>query len=270
MLKIAPKLMLIALACLALNSCQTVDRAYEGTVSMTDPDKVKIQSSLRWINPQPRLRPAEQMTVFCRFKNSSGADVEIYETMRQEIAKSGYTIVNNIKDAKYYLKADLRYLGEKRVAGYGGAATGAVLGGVAGGVIGHQTGGKNDTGIGAVAGAVIGGLAGNIVNKRNKMVTYDLVIDLTLGERIAGGVQTERSVEQDSRLSSSTSSKTSGYQVGTQNSKSHENSVIEVRENFLYHENRAIASATKLKLTIQEASPILRSKIARAVSATLP
>ncbi len=50
---------------LVLEGCESVDRGYEGLVRMTDPDKVRLRTDLKWMNPQPIKKPILPSTETC-------------------------------------------------------------------------------------------------------------------------------------------------------------------------------------------------------------
>ena len=153
-----------------------------------------------------------------------------------------------------------------------GVLAGAVIGGVGGAVAGHairQTG--TSTGLGAAAGAAVVGGAAAILANRNPMVEIDLVVDLRIGERIQGGAQTTRQTEGNQTVNQVQSATVAGgHEGGASKGGSSERQQVEVREDFLYHENRLVAHAVKMRLTPEEALPVLTDKMSAALSSVLP
>ncbi len=251
--------------------CQGLDRTHESVVKATDPDRARIQSNLKWLNPQPRIRPvsSDQMYVFCRVKNSSGTDVDLRRAILDEVEAQGYRLTRNVDEAQFTLTADLRYLGETATKQHDAVVGSAIIGGIAGAVIGNNSGGR--TGEGAAIGAVAGALLGDVTEKRNKDREFTLVVDVIIGERIRGGVNTTREGNQSGSVQSSNAQRTgAGYETGRSDAGSSERQIYETTEEFLYHENRVTASAKRLNLTLEEATPSLTRRLSRAISSALP
>ena len=98
-----------------------------------------------------------------------------------------------------------------------------------------------------------------------------MVVDISIGERIEGGVSTDRNTSSGRDINHNAGRKFDGGSEGGRSSSSYsESTQVTQREDFLYHENRFIATATKLKLTYGEAQDALSSQIARAIASSLP
>ncbi len=268
---------LMALSMVALISgCESIDRGYEGVVATTDPDRARLQTKVRWLNPQPRIRPvsADQMYVYSRMRNSAGADIDEFgfeDGLNDALERHGYRLTRNIDEAQFILNADLRFLGDAADKRFDAVVGGAAVGAGAGAVIGHNVG-KNNTGGGALIGAAAGALLGDIIANRNKQRIYTLVVDVSLGERIRGGVNTTRGTEAEENVRSSTGVTNTGgsYEAGSARSGSSESQSVQLQEDFLYHDNRVIASAERLNLTLPEAEPPLTDRLTRAIAGALP
>lgn len=257
---------------LVMGGCEGLDRSYESMVVATDPDRARMRVGLKWMNPQPRIRPvsSHQMYVYCRVRNSSGADIDLDDAVRSEIEKVGYRLTRNIDEAQFTINADLRFVGESAYKTPDALLGGAGLGAIGGAVLGHNIG-KDNTGKGALIGAAVGGLIGDVVANRNKMREFTMIVDVTLGERIRGGVVTQRGSRADSNVSSSSGLNVGGgFERGSSSAGSSESSSVEVREDFLYHENRVVARAERLNLTFGEAAGVLTHRLSRALSSALP
>ncbi|MCM8541701.1 MAG: complement resistance protein TraT, partial [Lentisphaeraceae bacterium] len=167
----------------------------QSCTSIMDPDAAELKTSLKQLNPRANIRPASEkdMLVYVRYRNSSGSVLDVKDSVMNEITQSGYRIVNDMDQAQYVMIADLRFVGQKSSDTYGHTVFGALLGAVAGAVIGHQIGGgTTEKVVGGGIGAVLGGLAGKAIDNRNRIVTVDMVVDIRIGERIKGGVTTNR------------------------------------------------------------------------------
>lgn len=247
----------------------------QSCTTIMDPEAGELKTSLKQLNPRANIRPASEkdMLVYVRYRNSSGSVLDVRDAVMNEITHSGYRIVKDIDQAQYILTADLRFVGKKSSDTYGHTVFGALLGAVAGAVIGHQMGGgTTEKVVGGGIGAVLGGLAGKAIDNRNRIVTVDMVVDLRIGERIKGGVTTNRQGDSNRSLNSNTRSNTTGgtFEGGRSGSNYSESTKFEQKEDFFYHENRFIATATKLKLTYGEAHEALSGQISRAIAGSLP
>ena len=264
-------ILVVPIGAVLLSGCSTTDTMYRKTVSVVNPDKMTLQGGVRWMNPQPSLRPvnANKMVVYLRFKNSSGSPLpNLQSQIKSAFEAAGYRVTRDPGEAQFTVMADARFFGENRSKDAGGSVmTGAVFGAIPGAIIGNNVGGGGHVGVGAAAGAVIGGAIGNIMANRNKMVEYDLVIDLRLGERIRGGVRTTRTSEEKSRVSHAD---TAGNEGGRSSGGSGERQRAEIREDFLYHQNRLVGHVTRMALTPDEAMPFLEKRIVAAVGSVLP
>jgi len=272
------KLLCAALLSLAAG-CATMDRAYRGVTSVTDPDKTRLRGGVKWMNPQPPLREVsgEKMVVYLRTRNTSASPVpldELYARVHAGLEAAGYRVTRDRSEATYTVNADVRYFGENASKdGGAGLLAGAILGGAAGAATGHAIGGDGRaTGIGAAGGAAAGAAIANIMANRNKMVEIDMVVDLRIGERIPSGVATTRRTEDEQRVTHGDSTTTTGgaAEGGRSSAGTTETQQVEIREDFLYHHNRLAAHAVKMGLTPDEALPFLTERIAAALSSALP
>ncbi len=248
----------------------------QSCTSIMDPDANVLKTNVKQLNPRPKIRPSSQkdMLVYVRYRNSSGSVMDVKDSVMNEIKNSGYRIVDDMDQAQYVLVADLRLVTQKSSDTYGHTIFGALIGAVAGAVIGHQIGGGGTTEkvIGGGIGAVLGGIAGKAIDNRNRIVTVDMVVDISIGERIKGGVTTNRQSDSNSSINASTRHKFEDGSTESSRSGSNysESTQFKQDEDFFYHENRFIASATKLKLTYGEAYEALAGQIARSIASSLP
>lgn len=254
-----------------ISGCAALDKAYVGTVKAVDPDQLKLKQETRWLNPQPNFRLVSQdkMVVYVRIRNSSGSTLDISRDVRMAMEDLGYRLTRNIDEAQYILNVDIRYYGENaRVDG--GKATmaagvgGAIVGGIIGAQSGHMVGG-------AAVGAATTGLLFDVAANRNKVREFDLVIDTRIGERVEGGVSTTRRSSDSSAVGHAGSQQRgSGFEGGVSAGGSEETQVAHIEEDFLYSQNRMVAYVSKLNLTPEEAEPVLKERLIRALSNVLP
>jgi len=243
-------MMLCLSGMILLAGCEGIDRTYEGSVKGGDPDRTKIESGLKWLKPPARIRDAAteaEMTVYLRVKDTGASGIDLKDAIRSQVIAAGYNVVRNRRDAQFVVRTDIRSISETAEKSNDAILSGALIGGGAGAIIGNNSGGSGDEG--AAIGAVVGALVGNAIAKRNKDRKYALVVNVTIGERIAQGVGTQRR----------------GNALGNETQ-----SAVNVIDNFLYHDNTVLVTAQRLNLTLDEALPSLSTRLSRAVSAALP
>lgn len=244
MMKIVHTPLLIACLLLAAG-CATTDRAYEGTVGVTDPDSVTLRPTLAWTVPPREMGispfPQGDGMLYLSFSNTSGTPMPYLDgQLRERLASRGYRITTDPKQADFAIIADIRYYGEEREAdGTVPTATGAVAGGIAGAVIGHNVNEDSSTSrnIGAAAGALLGGALGHIAANRNKNVELELIVDVDFYERKPG-------------------------QAGVSSGR--------IDNDFDRHQNRVTLQARSINLTLQDALPHFERSLAYAVADALP
>lgn len=251
---------------MGLSSCSTMDSIYQGAVKLTDPDKLKIQGNVRWVNPQPKVEYNDDATVFLRIRNSSGTDFPVNDMIhkvRESLTNAGYQLTKKRNDAHFSLMLNIRAFGENAATKSISAGEAALAGAAIGDVLFND-----DTGILATSAA--SAITASLFN-RNKMIRVELVTDMVLGERIEGGVNTKR----QSRTDDSSSSKTNRYATGSSNygrssGSSYSSQRVDTREDFLNHQNRLIAHAEKMQLSSEEAFKFLIDKMSIAIGGVLP
>jgi outer membrane lipoprotein SlyB len=247
----------------------------QSCTSIMDPDAEVLKTDIKQLKPRAKIRPVspDKMVVFVRYKNTSGSDLDIDTAIKEDVRKAGYIVTDSLDAANYILTADLRYVGLKSKDGYGHTIFGALIGAVAGAIIGHQFGGgTTEKVVGGGIGAVVGGVAGKAIDNRNKVVTVDLVVDVSIGEKIEGGIETKRASSSNETLSQSSRStaETGSNEAASSSTKYSESTDFVQKENFFYHENRFIASAAKLGLTYDEVRIALSGMVARSIASNLP
>ena len=250
------------LAVSILTGCATMDRGYRGIVGVVDPDRMEMTSDIKWMTPPVNmgLRPVgpEKMVVYLRLKNSAGYPVEgLYQSLTSGLEQAGYSITRSPDEAHFSVIADVRYFGVNK-RGDGGASmiTGAVLGGATGAVVGHNVGDDN---------TLIG------MSNRNKMTEIALAVDLRIGERMEGGVETTRSGTTSATATHRAGTNVGGgLEGGSSSAGTTDTQRVEVEDDFLYHGNRIVATAERMALTPEEALPTLKTRIGLALSNALP
>ena len=263
-----------------LPGCRMMDSSYQSMTKLTNPDKMTLRGGVKWMNPHPPLREVSppKMVAYLRIRNSSGGPVDtgiLHARVREGLESAGYRVTSNIEEAQFTVRGDLRFYGENASNDAGaGMLSGAVIGGVGGAVAGHAIRHSDtSTGLGAAAGALLGGWFANMMGNRNKMVEIDLVMDLRIGERIeAGAVETTRRSDDAVRVQHRDDVAVVGgaQEGGAAKGGSSVEQEVRTEEDFLYHQNRLVAHAVKMRLTAEEAMPFLSDRVAAALSGVLP
>lgn len=219
-----------------------------------------------FINPVKK----ELRTVFISSKNTSGQKINLENTIISELQAKGYRIVDDPEIATYVLMVNVLYCDKKQENNVAGAALGA--GAVGAGVSAYNNGGAGQAiGVGLGA-AVIGGLIG----KATEDTIYQMQVDILIKERTKGSVLTQNSTVagqasvRDGKKSGFVNS--FGGDVRNTNATGQINSNIANDKTQYYEEERKeyktvmLAEATKMNLTLQEATPILEKQISNQIS----
>ena len=233
--------------------CATMDAIHTGIVRRTNPELTELKTTIKWYAKHPRFRPVagKDRIVYCRIRNSSGTEIDLDDSIKQKLKQRAYILTDDPDQANFILMFDLRYAGLKSEKGYSPALFGAIFGGTLGAVLGNNMQ-EFDKETGAIVGGALGAIIGNVAANRNKVKQVDLVMDIAIGERTKGKVETERKTQDHS------------------GSQSSEKQHLEQIDAFLYHSNRLIASARKMNLDPKEAESALQQKIANAIAGALP
>ncbi len=272
--------LLTGMMALGAAGCSTMDSAYQGSAGMTNPDKTTLKAQLKWMNPQPNLRtPAtpDKRVVYVRIRNSSGSPMDmnyVNAQVKGSFERQNYRVTLNPSEAFFIVQGDIRFFGDAATKdGTAGTIGGAIVGGAAGAVAGHAIGGnRTGTVIGGAAGALLVGWLMDVMAERNKMVEYDLVIDLRIGERTSAAVRTQRRANEGAEVGHSASFNAAGgsAEYGSSSAESGETQQVDTQDDFFYHKNTASAAAVKMRLTPEEAFPVLAQKIATSLGEVLP
>ncbi len=260
-----------------LVGCSTMDSGYRSMTRMTNPDKMNLKSDVRWANQQPYLRDVtpDARVVYVRLRNSSASPVELTDLLTElngNLQVAGYRVTDNVDEANFVLNADIRYFGENAEKELGaGAVASTVIGGVTGAVIGGSVREGRGTTLGAIGGAAAGAGLANVMANRNKLVHLNFIVDTRIGERVKGGVETQRTSTADSEVHHQDRSGIAGMAEGASSKGgTTERQVVSVEDQFLYHQNRWIAHAQKVGLTHDEALPVLLKKLSASLASVLP
>jgi len=192
----------------------------------------------------------DKKTVFLQFRNTSDKqNLTIENRIRQHLKSDGYTVVNNPDDAHYMIQTNILRASEMSPS----AAKQAYANGFGGAVIGA---GAGAAATGSAQGAAVGGLFGaiteTVANAAVEDVTYGLVTDLQISERLYGGEATERTRSELKQ----------GNSGGT-------TSTYTESSNWKRYQTRIVSVANKANLKFAEAQPELEDGLVKSISGIL-
>lgn len=217
-----------------------------------------------FINPVAK----EKRTIFISTKNTSGADIHLEQKIVQALYAKGYTLVDDPEMATYVLMTNILYCNKKSE---NNTASGAMLGGMAGAM-----GNSGSNGRSMLAAGVAGALVGGLIGKATEDTIYQMQVDIAIREKAKGRVMA--STGSTSGQAYVRDTQKSGFQnsfggpirqdnaSGQINSNTYNNNSQSYESDFIEHRTMMFAEATKMELTLEEATPILEQKIAQQIA----
>jgi len=205
------------------------------------------------------LDPVEpdQKVMYVEVRNTSDKDnFELEGPIKEAMAKRGYRVTQNPKEAHYRLQANVLQVAKTDPTaaaaalqgGYGGPIAG---GAVAGALIGAAASGNYvGAGAGALAGGLLAGVTETVTGSFVKDVVFMVVTDIQVVEKAEEGVI----VRQDSQQN---------LKQGMGGSQ--QQTTSEVTKHKKYR-TRVVSTANKANLEYEEASPALTQGLTRALS----
>jgi predicted lipid-binding transport protein (Tim44 family) len=173
---------------LALSGCAATSTA----VAKRNLDVQTKMSDTIFLDP---VTPDER-TVYVDVRNTSDQPaLDVAPQVRQAVEARGYKVVDDPKAARFVLQANVLQAGRASEtaaeSAYSSGFGGTLLGGAAGGAAGYGLGkaglGVNDA-IGTVVGALAGAAISSVADAYVQDVTYTLVTDIQVSERVPGTV----------------------------------------------------------------------------------
>jgi hypothetical protein len=230
------------------------------------------QVELEWIaRPEMDIPEADEPTVYFRsFKDAVGSGLDLTPQIREAITSSGYKLTKS-KKADYQLVATLRHFAKADTFDGGASATKAVaraapLAGAAAGVYA----GRDSTG-GAIAGGVGGGIAGALIGaaieNRSQVYEYDMILDIELHEKVAGGFVEQRKRKEGVDSGSHVGRRTESGARETSDTRS---GGFEKEQSHFRNTFRLVAVAYQTQMTEQEALDIILPKLPGSIGSVLP
>ncbi len=199
-----------------------------------------------------QAQPHQHKTVYVSLHNTSDQTLpELNDLVVKTLQSKGYRVVHNPGKASYILQANILQIGEvsesaaqqMKIGSFGSALVGGATGAAAGAVLTHDVGG-------ALVGGLIGGATTTIANNLVKDVTYSMVTDVQIQQRLPEGVKAHSHTLSNIHQGSST----------------RETTTLSKTSNFTTYRTRVISVADKVHLKFNQAKPILEQQLAHALT----
>lgn len=246
-----------------ISSVVTATLLLSGCATSNLQTSAKMTQSV-FINPVAK----EKRTVFINMKNTSGADINLERTMAQTLGAKGYSLIEDPEAATYVLMTNVLYCNKKQENNTG---QGVGLGGVGGALINSGSNGRSAAAAG-LAGAIVGGL----IAKATEDTIYQMQVDIVIRERAKGKVTSttgnvagQASVQDGQKagfMNSFGGPIREAESSGKLNSNNVNTNAQTYETNYIEHKTMMFAEATKMNLTLEEATPILEQKIATQIA----
>ncbi len=200
--------------------------------------------------------PPQARTVYVEVRNSSDRpDFELAAAVRQSLAARGFRVVEDPDAANIILQANVLQVGrsaqsaadEALAGGFGSAIEGAVIGGAVGYGLGKA--GGHDALL-TIGGAIAGAAVSTVANAAVQDVTYTVITDVQISERVRDGELVSQSETQNIPQGS----------AGTVTQS--RSTTTEWRR----YRTRIVGTANKANLTYEEAAPVLVERLTQVMS----
>lgn len=226
---------------------------------------VKMTQSV-FINPVRQ----DLKTIFVRTQNTSGQNINLEKAILDALMAKGYRVVDDPDMATYVLMMNVLYCDEKQENNASGGALGA--GALGAGISAYNSHGATQPIAVGLGSALIGGLVGKALEDTIYQMQVDIVIrEKAKGEVFSssGSVQGQSSVRDTQRAGFVNSF---GGNIGNVNATGHLNSNMANTTNqnfatdYIEHKTMLFAEATKMNLSLEEATPILEKQISNQIA----
>ena len=219
-----------------------------------------------FINPVKK----ELRTIFVSTKNTSGQRINLESSIISELMAKGYRVVDDPDMATYVLMMNVLYCDRKQENNAVGA--GVAAGAAGAGIAAYNNKSMGSTiGIGLAAGAV-----GALVGKATEDTIFQMQVDIVIREKAKGKVYASN-VTASGQASVSDSRKAgfvNGFggpvantdASGRLNSNMASASAQQFEADYVEHKTMLLAEATRMNLTLPEATPILERQIANQIA----
>lgn len=212
----------------------------------------------------------ELKTIFISSKNTSGQNINLEASLKNELITKGYKVVDDPEIATYILMTNVLFVDKKQENNASGAALGA-------GVIGAGVGGYNSSHAGTMVAAGVGAaILGGLLGKATEDTIYQMQVDVLVKERNKSSIYTTSSnlagqaVVRDGQKAGFMNTHSGTIKDVNASGKLASNMSNEKIQSYEdeYKEQKTIvyAEATKMDLSLEEATPILEKQIANQIS----
>lgn len=218
------------------------------------------------------LDPVKQelKTVYIASRNTSGQQVNLESSLVQALQAKGYKVVDDPEKATFVLVVNVLYCNKKQENNAMGAA-------VAAGATGAGISAYNNGGAGQAIGVGLGAaLIGGLIGKATEDTIWQMQVDVQIKEKAKGTVFSSNSTAsgQASVRDSQKAGFIDGFGGSIKDTQSHGHmSSNMANSNTQYYEGThkeyqtvIFAEATKMRLTLEEATPILEKQISNQIS----
>lgn len=254
------KFLLALLVCVGSTSC---------AATVGEAEMVAMLPSVR---PDPPARGKNNIYFNFRDLTAEGdLEDQVFYGLEEAIQDKGWNLVDYHNEADYVLQADLRLFskagteeGNQALAALGGFASGAAIGGLT-----YKA--TDKWWVGAGAGSIGGALTGKLIEMATRKNHYQMVIDVELGQRVEGGVETRRGEGAESAMGSVVAA-SSGWGAetgGSKSSSSKSQELTEVRVHFEMQQ-RLLARVGGRRCTKEMAAEKMIPKLIQGVRNQLP
>lgn len=219
-----------------------------------------------FINPVAK----NKRLIFVSSKNTSGQNINLENSILSALQAKGYTVVEDPELATYVLMMNVLYCDKKQENNTAGGA-------LAAGAVGAGVSGYNNGGAGQMVGVGLGAaLVGGLIAKATEDTIFQMQVDILIREKANGKVYTS-TASANGQASVSDSSK-AGFMNGFTGSIKNANASGKLNSNmgnataqqyetdYIEHKTMLFAEATKMNLTLAEATPILEKQISAQIA----
>lgn len=220
------------------------------------------------------LAPAqpEKKAVWIDIKSTADREVDL-SALPGLIASRGYRVVQNPNEASYWLQANVLYVGNASLsairdsiyAGWGGAMGGAAVGGLAGTAARSGWG----TTIGVLGGGLVGGAAELVAGSLVKKVTWSVITDVQLSERISAGAVPPQPAQPGQTAITTAQPGPPQVVAGAQTTTVTTQPLPPDPPGWKVHRVRIASTATKVNLEYEEAKPAITERLVKSLAGIL-